>query len=149
MGCLGLIKAYNSYLAQRVGPFPSFAKPHMRGAILYFLRDRVGWIRLPRAIYERAIEMVRSSGSSALSPADALVVDYYRSKQHWLNFNDDLLDDTPQGMDLIERSGAWSRVNKLFGNLEIDDQCALQMVVIDWMSQRQTAQRLGVSAMTV
>ena len=121
----------------------------MRGAILYFLRDRVGWIRLPRAIYERAIEMVRSSGSSALSPADALVVDYYRSKQHWLNFNDDLLDDTPQGMDLIERSGAWSRVNKLFGNLEIDDQCALQMVVIDWMSQRQTAQRLGVSAMTV
>ena len=93
--------------------------------------------------------MVRSSESSALSPADALVVDYYSSKQHWLKFNDDLRDDTPQWMDLIERSGAWSRVNKLFRNLEIDDQCALQMVVIDWMSQRQTAQRLGVSAMTV
>ena len=40
-------------------------------------------------------------------------------------------------------------MNKLFRTLERDDQCALQMVVIDGMSLRQTAQRLGVSAMTV
>ena len=52
-------------------------------------------------------------------------------------------------MDLVERSEAWSRVNKLFRNLENDDQCALQMVVIDGMSLRQTARLLGVSAMTV
>ena len=85
-----------------------------------------------------------------MSPADALVVDHYRSKQHWVEFNDDLLDDTAQGMDLVERSEAWwSRVNKLFRNLENDDQCALQMVVIDGMSLRQTARLLGVSAMTV
>ena len=66
---------------------------------------------------ERALQMVRSSEDSALSPADALVVDHYRSKQHWVEFNDDLLDDTAQGMDLAERSEAWSRVNKLFRNL--------------------------------
>ena len=91
------------------------------------------------------MQMVRSSEGSALSPADALVVDHYRSKQHWVGFN----DDTAQGMDLVERSEAWSRVNKLFRNLENDDQCALQMVVIDGMSLRQTARLLGVSAMTV
>ena len=84
-----------------------------------------------------------------MSPADALVVDHYRSKQHWVEFNDDLLDDRAQGMDLAERSEAWSRVNKLFHNLENDEQCALQMVVIDGMSLRQTARLLGVSAMTV
>ena len=56
-----------------------------------------------------------------------------------MEFNDDLLDDTAQGMDLVERSEAWSRVNKLFRNLENDDKCALQMVVIDGMSLRQTA----------
>ncbi len=95
------------------------------------------------------MQMMRSSEDSALSPADALVVDHYRSKQQWMEFNDDLLDDTAQGMDLVERSEAWSRVNKLFRNLENDDQCALQMVVIDGMSLRQTARLLGVSAMTV
>ena len=63
--------------------------------------------------------------------------------------SDDLLDDTAQGMNLVERSEAWSRVNKLFRNLENDDQCALQMVVIDGMSLRKTARLLGVSAMTV
>ena len=95
------------------------------------------------------MQMVRSSEGSALSSADSLVVDHYRSKQHWVEFNDDLLDDRPEGIDLVERSEAWSRVNKLFRTLEKDDQRALQMVVIDGMSLRQTAQRLGVSAMTV
>ena len=96
MGCLGLIKAYNSYLAQRVGPFPSFAKPHTPVAILHFLRDRVGLIRLPRDVEERTMQMVRSSEGSALSQANALVVDYYCSKQHLVEFNNDLLVDTPQ-----------------------------------------------------
>ena len=63
------------------------------------------------------MQMMRSSEGSALSPADALVVDHYSSKQHWVEFN--------------------------------DDQCALQMVVIDGMSLRQTARLLGISAMTV
>ena len=95
------------------------------------------------------MQMVRRSEGSALSPADDLVVDHYNSKQHWLEFNDDLLDDTPQGMDLVERSEAWSRVNKLFRNLEKDDQCALQMDVLGGISLWQTAQLLGVSAKTV
>ena len=149
VGCLGLIKAYNRYEAQRGAPFPSFAKPHTRGAILHFLRDRAGLIRLPRAVEERAMKMVRNPERSPVSAADAMAVDHYRSKQHWVEFNDDLLDDRPEGIDLVERSEARSRVNKLFRTLEKDDQRALQMVVIDGMSLRQTAQRLDVSAMTV
>ena len=90
------------------GSLSKLRQPHIRGAILHFLRDRVGLIRLPRAVEERAMQMVRSSEGSALSPADALVVDHYRSKQHWVEFNDDLLDDTAQGMDLVERSESWS-----------------------------------------
>jgi len=93
--------------------------------------------------------MMRSSGGSVLSPADALVVDHYRNKQNWVEFNDDLLNDTLEGIELLERSEAWSRVKRLFHKLEKDDQCALQMVVIDGMSLRQTAQQLGISAMTV
>ena len=106
-------------------------------------------IRLPRAVEERAMQMVRDPERTPLSAADAMAVDHYRSKQHWVEFNDDLLDDRPEGIDLVERSETWSRVNKLFRTLEKDDQRALQMVVIDGMSLRQTAQRLDVSAMTV
>ncbi len=108
MGCLGLIKAYNRYDAQRGALFPSFAKAHIRGAILHFLRYRVGVIRLPRALEELAMQMVRRSEVSSLSSADALVVDRYRSKQHWVEFNDDLLDETPQVLDLVERAEAWT-----------------------------------------
>lgn len=145
VGCLGLIKAYSRYDVQRGAPFPTLAMPTHRGAILNFLRDRVGLIRLPRAVEERAMQIVRSSEGSALSPADALVVDHYRSKQQWVEFNDDLLDDKAQVMNLVERSEAWSKVNKLFGNLVKDDQCALQMVAIEGISLRQTAQLISFS----
>ena len=98
-----LIKAYNRYDAQLGAPFPNFAKPHIRGAILHLFRDRIGLIRVPRAVEERAMQMVCRSEGSALSPADDLVVHHYRSKQHWLEFNDDFCDDTSKGMDLVER----------------------------------------------
>ena len=84
-----------------------------------------------------------------MSPADVLLVGHYRSKQHWVEFNDDLLNVTPQGMYLLDRPEAMSRVNKLFRKLTKDGQCALQMVVNDGMSLRQKAQLLAVSAMTV
>jgi RNA polymerase sigma-B factor len=93
--------------------------------------------------------MMRSPGGSVLSPADSLVVDHYRNKQHLVEFNDDLLNDSPEGIELLERSEAWSRVKLLFRKLDKDDQCASQNVVIDGMSLRQTAQQPGISAMTV
>ena len=95
------------------------------------------------------MKMMRNPEGTPLSAADALAVDHYRSKQHWVEFNDDLLDERPQGMDLVERYEAWNRVNKLFRNLEKDVQCVLHIVAIDGISLRQTALMLGVSAMTV
>ena len=148
VGCLGLIKASNRYEAERGTPFPSFAKPHIRGAILHFLRDKVGLVRLPRAVEERAIQALRSP-DGCWSAADALLVDHYRRKHHWVEFNDDLVDDKPEGIELVERSETWSQIRTMFRNIGTDDQRALQMVVIDGMSLRQTAQQLGVSAMTV
>ena len=77
---------------------------------------------MPRVVDERAMQMVWSLQGSALSPADSLVVDQHLSKQHWVDFNVNLLDDTPQGMDLVELSELWNRANKLFHNLEKDEQ---------------------------
>ena len=47
--------------------------------------------------------MMRSPGGSVLSPADSLVVDNYRNKQHLEEFNDDLLNDTPEGIELLKK----------------------------------------------
>ena len=100
MGCLGLIKASTRYDPERGATFPSYAKPHIRGAILHFLRDSVGLVRLPRSIEERAMSLKHSPDGS-LSATDALLLNHYRSKHLWVEFNDDLLDATPKGTDLI------------------------------------------------
>ena len=148
VGCLGLIQASNRYDTERGTPFPSFAKPHIRGAILHFLRDRVGLVRLPRAVEERAIRALRRT-DGCMSAADALVVSHYKSKHHWVEFIDNVVDHKPDGLDLVERSETWTEVRTMFEAIEKEDQCALQMVVIDGMSLRKTAEQLGVSAMTV
>ena len=107
VGRLGLIKACNRYDAQRVASLPSFAKLHIRGAILQFLRDSVGLIRLPRAVEERAMRMMRSPGGSVLSPADSLVVDHYRNKQHWMEFNEVLINDRKESScSNVQKPGA-------------------------------------------
>ena len=74
---------------------------------------------------------------------------HYRSKQHWVEFIDDLVDDTPQGIELVARQEAWKRVRTMFLRIGTDEQRVLQMVVIDGMSLRQASRQLGISAMTV
>ena len=54
VGCLGLIKASQRFEHIKGTVFHVFAKPHIRGAILHYLRDRASLIRLPRHIEERA-----------------------------------------------------------------------------------------------
>ena len=99
VGCLGLIKAYNRYDAQRGAPFPSFAKPHIRGAILHFLRDRVGLIRLPRAVEERAMQMMRSARVAASSStlAGEVLQGLYLALAEDLGLGHPSTDDCPRG----------------------------------------------------
>ena len=66
-----------------------------------------------------------------------------------MEFNDDLVDDTPQGIELVARQEAWKRVRTMFLRIGTDEQRVLQMVVIDGMSLRQASRQLGISAMTV
>ena len=89
------------------------------------------------------MRVMRKQQGSLLNPMDALVVHQYRSKQHWVEFNDDLVEGTPEGIELVECSDAWSWVRRMFWSLE-DDQRALQMVVIVGMSLRQAAHHIGV-----
>jgi len=48
VGLLGLIRAAELYDGKRQTPFDAFARPHIRGAILHYLRDAAPSVRLPR-----------------------------------------------------------------------------------------------------
>ena len=150
---LGRIEALGSTRGVRFKPekgatFPSFARPHIRGASLHYLRDRVGLIRLPRSVEERAIQLMQSP-EQLLNAQDALAIQHYRAKHQWVEFNDDVVDDNDPAMALVERSEVFDQISNVFRQIEKDEQLALQMVVIEGMSLRKTALQLGVSAMTV
>jgi RNA polymerase sigma-B factor len=50
VSCLGLIQASQRFEQTKGTVFHVFAKPHIRGAILHYLRDRASLIRLPRHV---------------------------------------------------------------------------------------------------
>jgi len=59
VGLLGLIKASRSYRPQTKVPFEVYARPHIRGEILHYLRDGVALVRLPRRVEEEALRLSR------------------------------------------------------------------------------------------
>lgn len=48
VGLLGLLRAAELYAPRSATPFEAFARPHIRGAILHYLRDSALAVRLPR-----------------------------------------------------------------------------------------------------
>ncbi|MEC8214702.1 MAG: sigma-70 family RNA polymerase sigma factor, partial [Cyanobacteriota bacterium] len=58
---LGLIKATKAYRSETNVPFEAFARPHVRGAILHYLRDSVAMVRLPRRLEEEAQRLSRTN----------------------------------------------------------------------------------------
>jgi len=59
VGLLGLIRAAELYRTERSVPFTAFARPHIRGAILHYLRDIAPCIRLPRRQAELQQKLAR------------------------------------------------------------------------------------------
>lgn len=54
VGLLGLLRASDLYDEKQGTPFAAFARPHIRGAILHYLRDLARPVRLPRRHQELA-----------------------------------------------------------------------------------------------
>ena len=78
-----------------------FRQGRYSGSHSSFYSRQVNLIRLPRAVEEQAMRVMRKRQGSLLNPSDALVVHQYRSKQHWVEFNDDLVEGTPEGIELV------------------------------------------------
>lgn len=159
VGRLGLIKAAGLYQKTFEVPFGAFARPHIRGAILHYLRDSVGLVRLPRRVQERAQSLLRQQGQTPqfhpqqVSASDLQLVEDYRQRGGWqplsetdrrtIPSNDDW---TANGIANDERDQALKRY---WQRLTAMEQRCVQAVVLEGQSLRVTAQSLGTSAMTV
>ena len=103
VGCLGLIQASHRFNQTQAGSFNVFAKLHIRGAILHYLRDSSGLIRLPRQVEERALKL-RDKSEQFLGPDDQIIKQQYKYKTKWVELNEEYLPDRKFCWKAIERS---------------------------------------------
>ena len=99
VGMLGLIRAAQNFQCNSDVPFSAFARPHIRGAILHYLRDSVGIVKIPRRIDERAQKLLRNANgysavvldeSKDLTAEDRLTIEIYKQKGRWQFLDDEL-----------------------------------------------------------
>lgn len=157
VGCLGLIRAAGLYDSRKGVPFEAFARPHVRGAILHYLRDNHGLVKLPRRLQEQAQRLIRKPESDGCTPTDALVLTLYRNNRRWST-----LDDPSSGVDVAQlaqtNTDGWSdlcrrdarhQLMEQLQRLPAEEQRSIQAVVLNGLSLRQSGQAEGVSAMTI
>ena len=136
VGLMGLLRAAERYEGQRDIPFSAFARPHIRGAILHYLRDKAAIIRLPRALQTSDRDV--GAGFNAATQQRRLVP-----------LDDDLISheaDPTSELDLSEHrrqlTGALQRLSR-------QERIALEEVILKGQSLRDVGHQLGVSAMTI
>lgn len=167
VGLLGLLRAAELYNGKSHTPFDAFARPHVRGAILHYLRDRVQPIRLPRRVSEqldlrrRCLSGMRSPGGNPITD-EMLRTAMGLSHQSWADLeyarrlNEMVSLDSTEG---CAGSGEMPAVSQEESNgdqallalsaLDAPLQVVVRSVVISGWSYRQTARALKVSPMTV
>ena len=168
VGLLGLIRAAELYRTDRGVPFEAFARPHVRGAILHYLRDAAPGVRLPRRQVElqgklvRLEDRLRGEGGRAPQPEDlrralGLTPEQWqrlvalRRLRHTVPLEQEGLDlpvvDPPEPDEGAAGSG--QRVRQMMAVLEPRQRMVVQGVVLAGVSYRRLGKEMGVSAMTV
>lgn len=148
IGRLGLIRASQQYEQSRGIPFEAFARPHIRGAILHYLRDSAGMIRLPRRLEEQAQRILRQGGQPS-DPDQQRILTLYRAKAQWKSLGE---VDGPSGCNALDRLQDRHRaklVRSALQKLPRQERDAISAVILDGMSLRRAADQQDVSAMTI
>lgn len=157
VGLMGLLRASELYEPKRKIAFEAFAKPHIRGAMLHYLRDGAPLIRLPRTVVE-----LRHRDQSSLTEAERMRLELVAGMQRpfSLDSQPDLNLETmaefsqPEPCLEIENpsqpgNDPGKDVVSLLVKLEPKLRAVVSQVILAGWSYRRTAQKLGVSPMTV
>ena len=148
VGCLGLIQASQSFDLKHGDSFPAFAKPHIRGAILHYLRDHMSLVRLSRGVEERAIK-IRGKDERTLNNTDRLILQNYKFKSNWIELDDACVSGTCDGSEDMELYEQNNKLRSAKRKLAKNEQIIIQLVIVEGNSLRKTGKIIDVSAMTV
>ena len=168
VGLLGLIRAAERFDAHQGTPFEAFARPHIRGAILHYLRDVAPPVRLPRRqaeLQERLIRLERDGLQQGMPVTPATLQRLLGiSAEQWgllmrhrlLNRAEALTEISEEDLDQAEAAegndlteGEGETVQVLLEGLDPRQREVVLQVVLKGLSYRQMARRLQVSPMTV
>ena len=157
VGLMGLMRAAELYCSSNSAPFEAFAKPHVRGAILHYLRDAAPLIRLPRRVAElqqkAKKDLDREGFGLHLTDNQRRGLEELKAWRPPIS-----LDQLPlDGFDIAAPTEAnpglgaedtAAAVEALQG-LDTQSQWIVGKVVLEGWSYRRTASQLQVSPMTV
>ncbi len=167
VGLMGLLRAAELYEAASGTPFSAFARPHIRGSILHYLRDRIQPIRLPRRLQEQLDRrrhcLAHGLLQSGVPPTDEqLRLAMGLSPQQWnqlecarlinkvmpldSELEESIADGSAVGVERCEGEGV---ALEALARLEPALAAVVQRVVLAGWSYRRTAQQLAISPMTV
>ena len=167
VGLLGLIRAAELYRQELETPFSAFARPHIRGAILHYLRDSAPAVRLPRRQAELQERIQRLLQTAAANPEPGSRETLVRqrlglSESQWqlLAQQRRLNRPVPLEGELLELVEAPAQepgseeapmppVEALLSQLEPRQRQVVRQVVLAGWSYRRLALQMQVSPMTI
>ncbi|MEX1315553.1 MAG: sigma-70 family RNA polymerase sigma factor [Synechococcaceae cyanobacterium] len=170
VGLLGLLRAAELYRASSGTPFSAFARPHVRGAILHYLRDLAAPVRLPRRVEERRQQLGRLRRQWPCRHGAEPTLEQLRqamglSHRQWQDLEASLplqrplsLEEalTENGTDVAGSSitagdpdARGPEATALLSQLDEPLRAVVERVVLAGWSSRRTAELLQVSPMTV
>lgn len=178
IGSLGLIAAIDRFELERGKAFSSFAVPYIRGEIQHYLRDRSGTVRVPRrwAELHQQIDPLRHKLQRELgrSPTEeelrqglgldaeewqevrligrnrttlSLDQPLYADEEQVTSLGDSIADPKYRSFQLAEEDRI--RLQQAMQLLEQRTREILEFVFFYDLTQREVAEKLGLSAVTV
>jgi RNA polymerase sigma-B factor len=178
VGCLGLIRAIERFDMSKGHAFSSFAVPYIRGEIQHYLRDKSPSVRIPRhwlTLQRQATKEIQKLQQSLnRHPSDVEVASALKiSVTEWQEIKlacrnraplslDAPVQDDEEGAaslgELVPDAGYRSfqlaqedqiRLQLALGKLEDGTRKVLEFVFLHDLTQKETAERMGISSVTV
>lgn len=172
VAAIGLIRAAERYDSGSLVPFAAFARPHVRGAVLHYLRDVAPLVRLSRRLQERNLQLRRCQQTMASTMGQEaseteLCAQLRLSRRQWLELQvaslsgagcssghhqllqadqeqlpAPMADEPTNNIDASKALSALARLNRR-------QRRVVEAVVLEGLSLRALANREGSSAATM
>jgi RNA polymerase sigma-B factor len=178
VGSIGLLSAIERFDPEKGNAFSSFAIPHIRGEIQHYLRDKVNSVRIPRRwlqTRQQALAYIEQfQKDNKRQPTDYEIAQHLGiSAGEWLEIKlayqnreplslDQAVNDDQEGRtslgDLVPDHNYRSfelaqedriRLTQALSQLEDQTRKVLEFVFLRDLTQKETAEVLGVSVITV